>query len=176
MCPGFRKCGKRKKTGAVVLLRRRGRSSRSEAFTAEYGTALCRFEGHGRLLAALRTGGARFGFCEAGPARRGSSQNRYPLRLARLASFGFVLELLIVEEQLFSGSKDEVAAAVDTFEHFILEFHDRSPHSPLAITRHGNQWLPRACAQSRYAPPSKLTAPLGRPACTRACAGLMRRS
>jgi len=31
--------------------------------------------------------------------------------------------LLVVEEQLFSGRKDEVSAAVNTLQNFVLEFH-----------------------------------------------------
>jgi hypothetical protein len=51
------------------------------------------------------------------------SQNRNPLRLAALASLGFVPELLIVEKQLLPGRKDEIRAAVNALQHLVLEFH-----------------------------------------------------
>jgi hypothetical protein len=56
------------------------------------------------------------------PYRRGS-QNRHALRFAGFASLGFVPELLVVEKQLLSGSKDEVRAAVNALQHLILVFH-----------------------------------------------------
>jgi hypothetical protein len=51
------------------------------------------------------------------------SQNRNSLRFAGLAPFGFVSELLIVEEQLLPGGKNEIRAAVNALQHLILEFH-----------------------------------------------------
>lgn len=45
------------------------------------------------------------------------------LALTGLATFRFVLELFIVEEQLFAGGKDEVCAAVYALQHLVLEFH-----------------------------------------------------
>jgi hypothetical protein len=53
----------------------------------------------------------------------GGSQNRHPLRLAALASLGFVAKLLIVEKQLLAGRKDEIRAAVNALQHLVLEFH-----------------------------------------------------
>jgi hypothetical protein len=37
-----------------------------------------------------------------------------PLRLAILATLGFVLELLVVKEELFAGGEDEVGIAINT--------------------------------------------------------------
>jgi hypothetical protein len=51
------------------------------------------------------------------------SQNRNPLRLTVFASLGFVPELLIVEEQLLPGGKDEIRTAVNALQHLIPEFH-----------------------------------------------------
>jgi hypothetical protein len=51
------------------------------------------------------------------------SENRNSLRFAGLAPFGFVSELLIVEEQLLPGRKNEIRAAVNALQHLILEFH-----------------------------------------------------
>jgi hypothetical protein len=59
-------------------------------------------------------------------------QNGNAFRLAALTTLRFVLELLVVKEQLFARGKDEVRAAVDTFENFVLKFHP-SPHSPVAL-------------------------------------------
>lgn len=46
-----------------------------------------------------------------------------PFALAGLAAFRFVLELLVVEEQLFPGGEDEVSPTVDTLQHLVLKFH-----------------------------------------------------
>jgi hypothetical protein len=44
--------------------------------------------------------------------RRGS-HNSHALTLAVLAAFGFVLELLIVEEKLFPGREHEIRATIN---------------------------------------------------------------
>jgi hypothetical protein len=49
------------------------------------------------------------------------------LRLALLAALGVVLEILVVEEQLFACGKDEVGTAINALENFIREFHGRLP-------------------------------------------------
>ena len=46
--------------------------------------------------------------------------------LAVFAAFGFVFELFIVEEELFTGSENEVGAAIHTLENFVLEVHFES--------------------------------------------------
>jgi hypothetical protein len=51
------------------------------------------------------------------------SQHRNPLRLAALATFGFVPELLVVEKQLLPGRKYEFRPAVNALQHLVLEFH-----------------------------------------------------
>jgi hypothetical protein len=55
--------------------------------------------------------------------RRRGVQHGHALRLAGLASLGFILELLIVEKQLFPGGEDEISPAVDTLQHLVLKFH-----------------------------------------------------
>jgi hypothetical protein len=60
----------------------------------------------------------------AGLVSHGSSA----LAFAVLASFRFVLELFVVEEELFAGGEDEIITAVDTLESLILEFHGASPY------------------------------------------------
>ena len=42
---------------------------------------------------------------------------------AVFAAFGFVFELLIVEEELFTGSEYKVGAAIHTLENLVLEVH-----------------------------------------------------
>jgi hypothetical protein len=44
---------------------------------------------------------------------RGSSKDCHSLALAVLAAFGFVLELLVVEEQLFTRCEHEIRATID---------------------------------------------------------------
>jgi hypothetical protein len=75
-------------------------------------TALCGLKGNGSFLATLRAVGSGFhlGIVTGG----GSTQAGGSLRLAGFAAFGFVLELFVVEEQLFSRCEYEVGAAVNT--------------------------------------------------------------
>jgi hypothetical protein len=54
-----------------------------------------------------------------------------PLPFAVLASLGFVLELLIMEEQLFPGCEYEIRTTIHTLQNLVLEFHcKRRSHSP----------------------------------------------
>jgi hypothetical protein len=39
------------------------------------------------------------------------------------ATLGFVLELLVVEEKLFSSREDEIVPTVDTLQYLVLKFH-----------------------------------------------------
>jgi hypothetical protein len=108
--------------------RPRRKSSRShlplllKTFSTEDGAALRGSEGDGGVLAALRATGAGF---DAGIALRSGGGTEYgdALGFAAFAPLGFVLELLIVEEQLFPGREDEIGAAVNTVQHLVLEFH-----------------------------------------------------
>jgi hypothetical protein len=77
------------------------------------------------LLSASRAGGLGLDLRVAVVLAwwRGRAEHGYPLRLARLAAFGFVLELLIVEEKLFPGSENEFIPTVDALEHLVLKFH-----------------------------------------------------
>jgi hypothetical protein len=56
-------------------------------------------------------------------ASRYCSNQRETLGLASLAAFRFVLELLIVKEQLFSGREQKLCTTIHTLQHFVLEFH-----------------------------------------------------
>src|ERR1022692_3681651 len=58
-------------------------------------------------------------------------QHGNPFALAVLAAFGFVLELLLMKEELFPGCEHEIRATIDTFQNLVLEFHwKRRSHSP----------------------------------------------
>lgn len=50
--------------------------------------------------------------------RRGRS-----LGLTSFTALGFVLELFVVEEQLFAGGEDEILTAINALQVLILEFH-----------------------------------------------------
>ena len=56
---------------------------------------------------------------------------RATLRLARLATFRFVAELLLVEEQLLPGSKHKFAAAVNTLQDLVGKLHSHVPRGRL---------------------------------------------
>jgi hypothetical protein len=92
-----------------------------EALPTEDGPALRRFEGHSSLLPTPGTTGS--GLHSRVVAWRGASQGGDAFRFAGFTTFGLVLELFVVEKELFTGSKNEVGAAVDTFQNLILEFH-----------------------------------------------------
>jgi hypothetical protein len=96
-----------------------------EAFAAEDGTSLRWSEGDGRLLAALRAGGSGFDARElVHVAPRGwCAEHRHAFGLAGFTALGFVLELFVVEKQLFPGGEDKVGAAVDAGQYLILKFH-----------------------------------------------------
>src|SRR5271157_3914676 len=100
---------------------RGGGSPLLEALPTENWPALGWLEGDGGLLAAARTVGP--GFHSGTNSQGGCSGRGRPFGLAGLATFRFVLEVFIVEEQLFPGCKDEVSAAVNTLQNLVLEFH-----------------------------------------------------
>jgi hypothetical protein len=99
-----------------------------EALAAEHRSSLSRTERHGRLLAALRADRSRFNARVVPRLRRvlvHRIQNGHALRLAELAALGFVLELLVVKEELFPGSENEAGTTVDAAKYFVLKFHLR---------------------------------------------------
>jgi hypothetical protein len=83
-----------------------------EALPTKDWPALGGLEGDGGLLPAPGTVGPGLYFGVV--SRRCSSHGGGPLGFAGFATFRFVLELLVVEEQLFSRCKNEVGAAVNT--------------------------------------------------------------
>lgn len=101
-----------------------------ETFATEHRPPLGRTKRHRRLFAALRAVCAGFRFRERVTVRTDSRAGG-PLPFAVLASLGFVLELLIMEEQLFPGCEYEIRTTIHTLQNLVLEFHcKRRSHSP----------------------------------------------
>jgi len=102
-----------------------GGSPRLEAFPAKHGASLGRAERNGSLLAASRASSLRLYLGKAIILSRCGrcTQHRDALGFASLAAFGFVLELLIVEEKLFPGRENKVSPTVNTLQHLVLKFH-----------------------------------------------------
>ena len=92
-----------------------------KAFAAQHRPPLRGTERNSRFFPTLRAIRARLDLRVALSLR--GSQNSYPLTFAGLATLGFVLELLVVEKQLFTGGKDEIRTAIDAFECLVLELH-----------------------------------------------------
>jgi hypothetical protein len=114
-----------------------------ETGSAQDRPALSWLKRDGRLRAALRTCRACLG--------------TYPLassgapRLALLAVFGIVLELLIVKKDLLACCKHELRAAVDTYERAIVEFHGRLPpqgRAPKSAMFSSSSPVPVPCIRS----------------------------
>lgn len=122
-----------------------------EALTAKHRSPLRRFEGHSGFLAALRAVRPGLSFCIV--AGSCNSQRRSTLRFTILATFGFVLKLLVVEKQLFPSGKDEVRAAVHALQHLVLEFHGKAPFNPAPLRPNTNPTLEddgTACEPPRF--------------------------
>ncbi len=113
-----------------------------ETFPTEDWPALRGFERDGGLLATPGAIGPRFHLVVI--AWRRGSQRGCPLGLAGFATFGFVGELLIVEEQLFARCKDEVSSAVDALQYLVLEFHGEVLPSVRDSQAHGRGKLATA--------------------------------
>ena len=71
---------------------------------------------------ASRANGFRFHSLVVATGLR-QSKRLGALSFAVFAAFGFVLELFIVEEKLFTSGEHEVGAAVHTLENLVLELH-----------------------------------------------------
>jgi hypothetical protein len=77
------------------------------------------------LLSASGAGGLGFYFVEAMgcSCQRDRTEYRDSLGLTGFTTLGFVLELLIVEKELFSGGENKVTSTIDALEHLVLKFH-----------------------------------------------------
>ena len=93
-----------------------------ETLPAIHGAALRRLERYSSLT--LAAGANRLGFdpLVIAPALR-QTKRLGALALAAFTAFRFVLELLIVEEELFPSGEDEVGATIYTLENLVLELH-----------------------------------------------------
>src|SRR4029077_12700101 len=80
-----------------------------EAFFAEHGAPLGRFEGHRRFLTAGRACGDGFDPLAGHPRTRGP---RGPLSFTSLAPLWLVFEVLVGEELLLSRRPDELRATI----------------------------------------------------------------
>jgi len=130
-----------------IRLRRSGGSPfLLEALAAEYRPALGGLKRHCGLFAALRAIGTGFHFRIS--TRSGDPQRRCPLPLAGLAAFGLVLELFVVEEELFPGCEYELGTAVYTLQDLVLEFH-KAPFNPAPLAFPKAQHVHVAVAESR---------------------------
>ena len=93
-----------------------------EAFAAKYWTSLGRFEWHRSFALAARTDClGLYPLVVASPLRQ--TERAGPFFLALFTALGFVLELFVVKEELFTGCEHEICAAVDTLQNLILELH-----------------------------------------------------
>jgi len=99
-----------------------------EAFPAEHRAPLRRPEGNRCFFAALRAGGLGFRSHLGGSSSASSAFGT--LRLAGLASFGFVFESFVREEHLFAGRKNELSTALRALQDLIVVFHERFPLDP----------------------------------------------
>ena len=86
-----------------------------ETFPAVDRTSLGRLERHRCLPPALGALGSGFRFGEAGTG------GTLPLRFTRFAALGFILEVLVVEEVLFSRCKYKIRSAVYTLKNAVLK-------------------------------------------------------
>ena len=115
---------------------------RLEALPTKHRTTLCRLKRNGCFLAALGTRGTCF-HLRIRPGS-GNAQSCCPLPFAGFATLRFVLELLIVEEKLFTGREYEIRPAVYALQHLVLEFHNapfnpRAPRGPeIRTVKHGH--------------------------------------
>ena len=117
-------------SGLLNLLSRSHRSPRLEAFPAEHRAPLRRPEGNRCFFAALRAGG--LGFRSHLGSSSSASSAFGTLRLACLASLGFVLESFVGEEHLFAGRKNELSATLRALQDLIVVFHEPFPPRPLS--------------------------------------------
>jgi hypothetical protein len=97
-----------------------------EALSAKHWTSLCGLERHSGFPLASGADGLGFHSLVVAAILR-QSQCLGAFTLAVFAAFGFVLELFIVKEELFTSGENEVGAAVHTLENFVLEVHLRMP-------------------------------------------------
>ena len=110
------------------------RLAAQETLPAVHRPPLCRLEWHGGFAAALRANSHGFRLA-------GARYARLPLALASFAALGLVLEVLVMEEVLFSRCENKFRSAFRALENPILEL------------RHNPTWFPRTgCGTDRQKP------------------------
>jgi hypothetical protein len=77
-----------------------------------------------------------------------------PLGFAGLAPFGFVLEVLVSEELLFSCCPHELVAAVHAPEDPVLELHRSPPRPRSVLLQFASEFLPIPLARERLLCPA----------------------
>ena len=100
----------------------RGSFSLLKAFPAKYRAPLCGFEWNCSFLLASGADSLGFHSLVVAPALR-QTKRLGALAFAIFAAFGFVLELLVVEEELFARGEYKIGATIHTLEDLILELH-----------------------------------------------------
>jgi hypothetical protein len=102
------------------------------------------------LLAALRALDGDFdALADAGSLRGGDGCEPFVLRLlARLATLRFVLQTLVVKENLLSRSPDKILAAIYALDITVVEFH--LALTPLSICSAGNLCLCHVLSPREY--------------------------
>jgi hypothetical protein len=108
---------------------------------------LRRLEGHRGFPTALRAHGHGFRF---GESRTGGA---LALHFAVLAPFGLVLEVLVVEEVLFSRCKYEICSAINALENAILKLR-HSNCAPFINLNWNRTWLSGGSGDWQYAGPA----------------------
>jgi hypothetical protein len=122
--------------------------TRLKTFSAKNGTALSRPEWHSGLFPTSRAGSLGLNFREAvslARHRRGA-EHRNPLSLTSFTALGLILELLIMKEKLFPGSKNKFTATIHALQHLVLKLHLRL--APFARF-HGTPAAKRNCGGAK---------------------------
>jgi hypothetical protein len=104
-----------------------------KALPAQHRPSLRRPERYRSFFPALRTVRPGLGLRVRMPARRPvrrSPNHCHSFALAILAAFGFILELLVVEEKLFTRCEHEVRATIYALQNLVLVFHWRGAPIP----------------------------------------------
>jgi hypothetical protein len=136
-----------------------------EAFPAIDGPALRHFEGHGSLLATLRTNRSGNSARASVPLLSYATRCGGPFRLARPTPLGLILKPLIGVKELFSGGKHELRSAINALEDLVFVFHEIAPYA-LKLPDQGGAELPQEAAE----PLLGLTPSRAGPSCVPACA------
>ena len=112
---GTNACGTEKdRLGPVLIGCGRGGLAAQKTLAAKNGTSLGGLEGYRSFPTALRTTGHGLGLCV-------TARGALALGLAVLTALGLVLEILVVEEVLFSRCEYKLRSAVYTLQSAVLK-------------------------------------------------------